>query len=46
MPKGITTNIQLQQLAKYIPYFKSIFMRTTLSMMRVYSKRKRYRKFG
>jgi len=45
MPKGITTNIQLQQLAKYIPYFKGIFMRTTLSTGSV-SKRERYHKFG
>ena len=32
MPKGATTNVQLQQLAKHmhIPYFKGIFMRTTL----------------
>jgi len=32
MPKGVTTNIQLQQLANHmrIPYFRGIFMRTTL----------------
>jgi len=32
MPKGVTTNIQLQQLTKRmrIPYFRGIFMRSTL----------------
>ncbi|KYQ59127.1 hypothetical protein ALC60_01855 [Trachymyrmex zeteki] len=32
LPKGITTNVQLQQLANRmrIPYFRGIFMRTTL----------------
>jgi len=32
MPKSVTTNIQLQQLAKHmrIPYFRGIFMRTIL----------------
>ena len=34
MPKGVITNEQLQQLAKRmsIPYFRSIFMRTILSI--------------
>lgn len=37
-PKGITTNVQLQQLRKRmrIPYFKCIFMRTTLPTGGVY----------
>jgi len=32
MPKSVTTNVQLQQLANRmrIPYFRSIFMRTAL----------------
>jgi len=32
MPKGFTSNVQLQQLANRmrIPYFRGIFMRTTL----------------
>lgn len=32
MPKGVTTNVQLQQLANRmrIPYFRGVFMRTTL----------------
>jgi hypothetical protein len=32
MPKGVTTNVQLQDLAKSmcIPYFRGVFMRTTL----------------
>ena len=36
MPKGVTTNVQLQQLAKrmHIPYFRGIF--TTLSIKGVY----------
>jgi len=38
MPKDVTTNVQLQQLAKRIriPYFRDIFMRTTLSTEGVY----------
>jgi len=38
MPKGVTTNVQLQQLAKrmHIPYFRSTFMRTTLPTEKVY----------
>ncbi|KYQ52679.1 hypothetical protein ALC60_08211 [Trachymyrmex zeteki] len=38
MPKGVTTNVQLQQLAKRmrIPYFRGIFMRTTLPTGTVY----------
>ena len=38
MPKGVTTNVQLQQIAKrmHIPYFRGIFMRTTLSIKGVY----------
>ena len=38
MPKGVTINVQLQQLAKrmHIPYFRDIFMRTTLSIEGVY----------
>jgi len=33
MPKDVTTNVQLQQLANRmrIPYFRCIFMRTILS---------------
>jgi len=33
MAKGVTTNVQLQQLANRmrIPYFRGIFMRTILS---------------
>ena len=36
--KRITTNVQLQQLAKrmHIPYFRDIFMRTTLPTGEVY----------
>jgi len=32
MPKGVTTNVQLQQLANCIriPYFRGIFMHTAL----------------
>jgi len=32
IPKGVTTNVQLQQLTECmrIPYFRGIFMRTTL----------------
>jgi len=32
LKKGVTTNVQLQQLANriHIPYFRGIFMRTTL----------------
>ncbi|KYQ47056.1 hypothetical protein ALC60_13931 [Trachymyrmex zeteki] len=46
LPKGVTTNVQLQQLANRmrIPYFRGIFMRTTGG--RSTSKRERYRKFG
>ena len=46
MPKSITTNVQLQQLAKRmrIPYFRDIFMRNILPTGEV--KRERYRKFG
>ena len=38
MPKGVTTDVQLQQLAKriHIPYFRDIFMRTTLPTEGVY----------
>jgi len=38
IPKGVTINVQLQQLAKHIriPYFRGIFMRTTLSTRGVY----------
>jgi len=38
MPKDVTTNVQLQQLAKRIriPYFRDIFMRTTLPTEGVY----------
>jgi len=38
MPKGITTNVQLQQLTKRmrIPYFRDIFMHTTLPTGAVY----------
>ena len=44
--KRITTNVQLQQLAKrmHIPYFRDIFMRNILPTGEV--KRERYRKFG
>jgi len=32
MPAGMTTNIQLDQLARrmYIPYFRGVFMRNAL----------------
>jgi len=38
MPKGTTTNAELQQLSKLmrIPYFRSIFMRTILLTGEVY----------
>ena len=34
MPKGVTTDVQLQQRTNrmHIPYFRGIFMRTTLSV--------------
>jgi len=46
MAKGITTNIQLQQLAKrmHILYFRGIFMRTSLPIGGVY--RNESDKFG
>ena len=43
--KDVTTDVQLQQLKKkIIPYFRGIFMCTTLSIEEV-SKREQYRKF-
>ena len=38
MPKGVITNVQLQQLAKRmcIPYFRDIFMSITLPIGGVY----------
>ena len=38
MPKDVTTNVQLQQLAKRmrVPYFRDIFMRTILLTGEVY----------
>jgi len=41
MPRGVTTNVQLQQLANRmrIPYFRGIFMRTaTYCLIRSTSK--------
>jgi len=45
MPKGVTTNVQLQQLTKRmrIPYFRDIFMHTTNRGS--VSEREQYRKF-
>ena len=38
IPKGVTINVQLQQLAKHIriPYFRGIFMRTILPTRGIY----------
>jgi len=38
MPAGVTTNIQLDQLARrmHIPYFRGVFMRNALPISGIY----------